>query len=361
MTPEPLDLLGTPRPALGDALAERGLPPALASTLFRALHRDQPLATHPQIGPRHAARVEAVGWRPTLTPVARHPSPDGTLRLVLALHDGARVEAVLVPMPGGRTTLCLSSQVGCAMGCRFCATGTLGLTRHLRAGEIVGQLALARAEAAAHARTVDRIVFMGMGEPLHNLRATVDAVRVITDGAGPGMSGRRITVSTVGLPDAMVRFAEAVGPKVGLALSLHAGTDATRAALVPLGAKVPLARLRQTLRHPTLARRTWMAEYVVLPGVNDTEAEADGVAAFTAGLKVAVNLLPFNPFPGAPYASPSVAQVQAFADRLRARGVYVTRRTPKGRAVDGACGQLALRHGAASQGVRTDSPGSSTG
>lgn len=344
MQDTPLDLVGTPREALGPALARRGVPAHLAGRVFRAIHQGEDPSQDAQIGLPNATRLAEIAWRPPVTLHAAHDSPDGTVRMVVALHDGARVEAVLVPMARGRTTLCLSSQVGCAMACAFCATGTLGLTRHLLAGEIVGQVTLAKAQAAQRGRTVDRVVFMGMGEPLHNLDATIAAVRVLTDGSGPAIGGRRIVVSTVGLVDRLPRFAQAVGPKVGLALSLHAGTDETRRRIVPLARSVSLEALRRTiLDTPALARRTWMAEYVLLPGVNDTPAEADGVAAFLAGLKAAVNLLPFNPFDGAGFDAPTEVQLDAFARLLRARGVYVTVRTPRGRAIDGACGQLALR------------------
>ncbi len=342
--PTPLDLLGTPREALPALLADHGIPAHLAMRVFHDLHHGVPWSDDAQIGPRFGAQLQALHHDTRPTVAQRHDADDGTTRLLLSLHDDARIEAVLVAMPGGRTTLCLSSQVGCAMGCTFCATGTLGLTRHLTAAEIVGQVSIARQIARADGRDVDRIVFMGMGEPLHNLQGTLDALAVLTDGAGPGIGGRRITVSTVGLPTRLAAFADAVGPKVGLALSLHAGTDATRARIVPMGRSVSLSALRAVLTDtPALARRTWMAEYVVLPGMNDTEAEADGVAAFVQGLTVAVNLLRFNPFEGAAFRSPTPEEVTRFADALRARGVYVTARRSRGQDVDGACGQLALR------------------
>ena len=340
------DLLGLPSDDLARVLDGLGVGAVHAPGVFGAIHRGLPLDTVRSLGPRHAATLAAHTTRAVARVVATHAAPDHTVRLVLALADDARIEAVLVPMAGARTTLCLSTQVGCAMGCAFCATGTLGLTRSLTAGEIVAQVHAARAVAAG--RSIDRVVFMGMGEPLHAYDATIAALRVLVDGAGPAIGSDRLVVSTVGLVDRMRRFAADAPGRVTLALSLHAGTDATRARIVPLARTVPLAALRDALRDLQASRpRPLMLEHVVLPGINDTDAEADGVAAFTDGLRAAVNLLPFNPFPGAPFRAPTDADVDAYAARLRARGVFVTVRRPRGRAADAACGQLALRAPAA--------------
>ncbi|HMV66696.1 MAG TPA: 23S rRNA (adenine(2503)-C(2))-methyltransferase RlmN, partial [Myxococcota bacterium] len=260
-------------------------------------------------------------------------------KLVLALRDGARVESVLVPMPGGRTTLCVSTQVGCAMGCAFCATGTLGLGRHMAAGEIVAQVHAARASVG---RPISRLVFMGMGEPLHNCAATEAAVRVLLDDHGLCFGSKQITVSTVGLPDRMRQLAAAFGGRIQLALSLHAGTDAVRQQIVPMARKAPLSELRDVIRAwPLPGSRAIMVEYVVLPGVNDGPGELDGVAWFMEGVRGVVNLIPYNPFPGGAFRSPEDDEVRAAFTGLRERGVLATIRWPRGRGAFGACGQLA--------------------
>jgi 23S rRNA (adenine2503-C2)-methyltransferase len=340
----PADLLGLPFPALADHLDAIGVGRVHAARVFGGLHRrDLPLAGIPDLG-RHAARIDAASTVATAHVTETVRSEDGTERLVLTLHDGARIESVLVPMGRGRTTLCVSTQVGCAMACAFCATGTLGLTRHLAAGEIVAQIHAARRHGRSDGRRVERLVFMGMGEPLHNDLAVHDAVRVLTDPHGPGLGAASIVVSTVGLVGKLRAFSQAFGGRVGLALSLHAGTDATRRALLPVARSTSLAELKQALRdHPLPGGRWMMLEVVVLPGVNDGEADLDGLAAFADGLRAVVNLIPFNPFPGAPFRSPTTEEVRAMEAALKARGVLTTVRWPRGRAADGACGQLALR------------------
>ncbi len=340
-----VELLGLPRDALARHLDGIGVGAAHAPAVFRALHRDAVApAAVPGLG-RHTATLAASGYRAEARVVGVHDSDDGTRKLVVALADGARVEAVLLPMRPGRATLCVSSQVGCAMACTFCATGTMGLTRHLSAGEIVAQVHAASAAARDAGTRVARLVFMGMGEPLHNEAAVTDAVRVLLDDLGAGLGSRQIVVSTVGLPERLVRFAAAFDGRVGMALSLHAGTDAVRQQIVPLARKVSLATLRQTvLDIPTPRNRKWMMEYVVLPGLNDTEAELDGVAAFMRDIPGVVNLIPFNPFPGAPWRSPTFEELLALYLGLRGRGVAATVRRPRGRDQAGACGQLALAH-----------------
>lgn len=341
---EPLDLLGTPRPALTTWLAELGVGERQGPRVFGGLHRlRRPLEQIADLG-GHARTIRAASWLATAE-ITDVQTDDVTEKLALRLHDGSLIEAVLVPMPGGRTTLCVSSQVGCGMACAFCATGTLGLKRHLRAGEIVAQVQAAAAYAATRDRRVTRLVFMGMGEPLHHWPSTRDALRVLLDGHGMAFATEKITVSTVGLPDKMEQFAADFGGKVQLALSLHAGTDATRARIIPMARAVPISRLTEILRAwPLPGGRALMIEYVVLPGVNDTDEELDGVAEIVRGLRAVVNLIPFNPFAEAGFRSPTVDEVRSVADRLRVRGVMAPVRWPRGREANGACGQLALAH-----------------
>lgn len=230
------------------------------------------------------------------------------------------------------------------MGCAFCATARLGLTRSLTAGELVAQVTLARRYAARRGVSVDNLVLMGMGEPLQDYPATRDALRVLLDRRGQALAPSRVRVSTVGLPRGIRALGHDFGGKVGLALSLHAGTDATRRRLIPAAASHDLATLRQVVAdYPLPGKRYVMIEYLLLPGVTDTPAELDGLAQWTRGLRCMVNLLPWNPFPGAPFRSPSGEEITAAHAALMARGVPVKVRRPRGREVGAACGQLALR------------------
>lgn len=339
------DLLGMTWSGLGAWLEQTGLGPGVQARLFRALHREMvSLDEVAGWGRRFAAAVDGVRLAEASVDDARR-SEDGTEKLALRLSDGSVVEAVLVPMPLGRTTLCVSTQVGCAMACAFCATGTLGLLRSLTAGEVIAQVHAARRHAAAQDRVVSRLVFMGMGEPLHAYEATRDAVAVLTDGRGAGFGSKAVTVSTVGLVEKIAQLADDTQGKIQLALSLHAGTDATRRRILPAARHADLATLRATLgAWPLPGSRALMVEYVVLPGVNDGDDDLDGVAAFMHGLRGIVNLIPFNPFPGAPFRSPTEAEVVDVHRRLTARGVFCRVRWPRGREASGACGQLALAH-----------------
>ena len=338
-----LDLLGTPRAELAGWLDGLGVGAVHAPRVFGGVHRrGLPLAGIDGLG-RHAARIEAASWLAAAVTVDVRRSDDGTEKLGLQLHDGALVEAVLVPMREDRTTLCISTQVGCAMACAFCATGTLGLARHMTAGEIVAQVHAAKVHARSVGRTITRLVFMGMGEPLHNHVATEAALRVLLDGHGLGFGSKQITVSTVGLPDRMRQLAVAFEGRIQLALSLHAGTDTTRQRIIPAARKAPLATLREVIHSwPLPGSRAIMIEYVVLPGVNDGPADLDGVAWFMDGVRGVVNLIPFNPFPQAPFRSPEDHEVLAVYQGLKDRGVLATVRWPRGRGAFGACGQLAL-------------------
>lgn len=311
--------------------------------MFRGLHHDLlPLSDIADLG-RHVAVLDAATWRAQADPVEVHRSEDGTTKLVLSLHDGARIEAVLIEMQPGRLTLCVSTQVGCAMACAFCATGTLGLARPLAAGEIVAQVHAARRLLAGKDVRLTRLVFMGMGEPLHHYERTRDALQVLMDDHGRCFGSRNITVSTVGLVPGMRRLADDFRGRIQLALSLHAGTDKTRQALIPAARRYPLAALKQALEAwPLPNNRVLMLEVVVLPGINDGPDDIAGVADFARGLRAVVNLLCFNPFPGAPFTSPTPEQVLEMQRALQALGTPVTVRWPRGRESAGACGQLAL-------------------
>jgi 23S rRNA (adenine2503-C2)-methyltransferase len=280
--------------------------------------------------------------------VERHPSADGSTRLVLGLADGHRVEAVHMPRRQAgdeRVTFCVSSQVGCALGCTFCATGAMGIVRNLTAGEIVGQVLALQRELGPRRGEFLHLVFMGMGEPLHNLDHVHRAIAVLCHPGGALLSPRRITVSTAGLVAGIERLAR-LTPRPQLAVSLNATTDAARSATMPVNRAWNLARLRRALvEWPLRPHERLVFEYVLLAGVNDTLDDADRLAAWLGDLRRRhnVNLIPMNEHPDAPFREPSEERLQAFAARLHRHGCFITVRRSRSRDVRGACGQLARR------------------
>jgi 23S rRNA (adenine2503-C2)-methyltransferase len=287
--------------------------------------------------------------------VERHPSSDGATKLVLELSDGHRVEAVHMPRGEGdlRVTYCISSQVGCALGCTFCATGAMGIVRNLTAGEIVGQVLVLMRELGPRQGESVFLVFMGMGEPLHNLAHVHRAITVLCHREGAILSPWRITVSTAGLVSGIERLAK-MTPRPQLALSLNATTDEARSATMPVNRAWNLARLRQALDAWELKpHERLLFEYVLLAGVNDTTEDADRLVAWLGGLRHGhnINLIPMNEHARSAFREPAVARVQAFAARLRGYGCFVTVRRSRGRDVQGACGQLARPRADAGAGV----------
>lgn len=274
-----------------------------------------------------------------LTPevVERRTGADGTVKLLLRFDDGAACETVLMPH-GARLTQCLSSQAGCPLGCVFCRTGELGLTRSLHWSEIVDQWHAARRELAGHA-AITNLVFMGMGEPLLNREALVEAVRFLTSSAGGGISAARVTISTAGIVPG-IDWLGAELPRVKLAVSLNAPHDALRSRLMPVNRKFPLTELVAALRRYPTGRRPITIEYVLLGGVNDTPVLADALARLLRRVHCKVNLIPFNPHSGLPYAAPGQAAVLAFQKRLRAAGLTALIRQSQGVEIGAACGQL---------------------
>ena len=271
-------------------------------------------------------------------------SHDGTRKLRLVTHDGASIESVLIP-DGDKTTQCISSQVGCAVDCQFCATAKLGLKRNLDAGEIVDQVYLARRLLAEvePGRRISNIVYMGMGEPLHNYDNLITSLRILTHDKGAKLSQRRITVSTSGLVPKLERLGnETVRPN--LAVSLNAPNDAIRDEIMPINRKWNIAKLMAALRaYPLEQRRRITFEYVLLAGVNDSLADAAQLARLLRGVKCKVNLIPYNPHPEAGYARPSKAAIDAFQNECKQLGLPTYLRTPRGDDIDAACGQLANR------------------
>jgi 23S rRNA (adenine2503-C2)-methyltransferase len=280
--------------------------------------------------------------------LSEHVSADGTVKWLFDVGNGDAIETVFIP-EADRGTLCISSQAGCAVGCRFCSTGHQGFSRNLTTGEIVAQLWHAEHELrkrlalAVGERAIDNVVMMGMGEPLQNYAALVPALRVMLDDHGYGLSRRRVTVSTSGVVP-MIERLQADCP-VALAVSLHAPDDALRDELVPLNKKYPLAELLAACkRYLSAAPRDFITfEYCMLDGVNDSQAQADALVHLVrrAGVACKFNLIPFNPFPVSGLLRSPRERVLAFAQRLQDAGIVTTVRKTRGDDIDAACGQLA--------------------
>jgi 23S rRNA (adenine2503-C2)-methyltransferase len=279
-------------------------------------------------------------------PVVRTQTEGTTRKFVQRTRDDLETETVILPQHGStgraRSTLCVSSQVGCAMGCTFCETAQMGLRRNLRAEEIVAQWLAARFTLEA---TVTNVVFMGMGEPMDNIDAVVDAIRVLVDRNGPAVPASRITVSTVGHVDGIDRLA-AVAREPGLrqlrlAVSLNAPNDEIRGSIMPLNRAMPMATLMDAMRRwPVSERQRVLIEYVLIPGVNDGDAHAEELCAYLRPLRCTINVIPYNPRRDSPWPAPADDDVDRFVERVRAAGGFVKRRQTMGRTVMGACGQL---------------------
>ncbi|MFM7068836.1 MAG: 23S rRNA (adenine(2503)-C(2))-methyltransferase RlmN [Actinomycetes bacterium] len=279
-----------------------------------------------------------------LQPVTESVTDNGdTVKWLWGLHDGARVETVLMHYRD-RSTVCVSTQAGCAMACSFCATGQAGFERHLTGGEIVEQVIAARRRAAADrdGRRVANVVFMGMGEPLANYDATWRAVEHLHDDLGIG--ARHLTISKVGLVTGIRRLAEASLP-VNLAVSLHAANDALRDDLVPINRRWPLEELiRACVDYFDATHRRVSFEWALIAGVNDRPSDVDELSAIARRVRAHVNLIPLNPTPGYAVRGTSAAEVRRFRDALEDRGVNVTVRDTRGSNIDAACGQLRAGH-----------------
>lgn len=294
----PGGLLALYRPDLRDALDRAGVPAYRYDQVYEHMIR-RPLQPFAQASAlpadiRHALDALEASY---LAPVESRTASDGTVKLLLRARDGALLEAVMMPYQK-RVTLCLSSQAGCPVGCVFCATGALGFRRNLCTAEIVDQARAVSALALDEGRRISNIVYMGMGEPLLNLQAVLDSIRVFTDPKGMALAHRALSVSTVGIPSGIIRLANAE-PQVNLALSLHAADDGTRARLIPRKHLHPLAEiLTAAWEHFAITRRKLLVEYVLLRGVNDSVEHAKKLAGLLRGHVVAVNLLVWNPVAG---------------------------------------------------------------
>ncbi|HTJ43967.1 MAG TPA: 23S rRNA (adenine(2503)-C(2))-methyltransferase RlmN [Kofleriaceae bacterium] len=293
------------------------------------------------------ARLAEVATVDTLAVAEIQTSRDGTRKLRLVTRDGKSIESVIIP-DGDKTTQCISSQVGCAIDCQFCATAKLGLSRNLTPGEIVDQVYRARKLLGElePGRRITNLVYMGMGEPLHNYDNVLASLRILTHDLGAGMSQRRITVSTAGMVPRLEKLGrEDIRPN--LAISLNASNDATRDQVMPINRKWNIEKLLGAIRdYPLEARRRVTFEYVLLAGVNDSLADAARLAKLLRGIRCKVNIIPWNPHPEAPYQRPSPEAIDAFQNECKRLGMPTYLRTPRGDDIDAACGQLANRSNA---------------
>lgn len=324
-----------------------------ATQLFRWIHQKgaQDFDQMSDLAKSLREKLKTCAQVQPLTPISQHDSADGTIKWLFDVGDGNAVETVFIP-EDDRGTLCVSSQAGCAVGCRFCSTGHQGFSRNLTAGEIIAQLWFAehflRKKFNTTERVISNVVMMGMGEPLQNYHALVPALRTMLDDHGYGLSRRRVTVSTSGVVPMMDRLGDDC--PVALAVSLHAPTDALRDNLVPLNRKYPLHELMDACRrYLAHAPRDFITfEYCMLDGVNDQPEHAQALIDLVkpkrgSGEPVPCkfNLIPFNPFPASGLTRSSAATVKAFAEQLSAAGLITTVRKTRGDDIDAACGQLA--------------------
>jgi 23S rRNA (adenine2503-C2)-methyltransferase len=364
-----VDVLTMDLYALEELVRSWGERPFRAKQIFAWIHQkgvvdvermtDLPQSLRERLGALRAPVVDEV-----------KRAKDGTRKYSLKTHDGHYIEAVFIPNASGpgKNALCISSQVGCAMGCTFCATASMKLTRHLTPGEIVGQLyavigdleahpdapaALVEAfddeqvevddePAGAKKRHIQNIVFMGMGEPLHNVDGVLSSIRLLTHPAGQNMSPRRITVSTSGLVPAIARLG--VESDVHLAVSLNATTDEVRREVMPVDKRYDIATLLDACRKfPLKPRRRITFEYVMLAGINDSDDDARRLVKLVGPMKCKVNLIPYNPHPLSPFTRPDDVRVEAFRDILDRAHVSCFVRTTRGLDIDAACGMLGAK------------------
>jgi len=350
--PARLNLAGLTRSELEAALVACGaVEPARARMragqlwrwIYHAGARDFAAMTNISKELRAALEATCTLERPEV--VDRQVSRDGTRKWLIRVGPGAEVETVFIPDVGRAGALCVSSQVGCTLNCSFCHTGTQPLVRNLTAAEIVAQVLIAKDDleewpSDGEERRLSNVVFMGMGEPLYNLDAVAAALDVMSDGEGLCLSRRRITVSTSGVVPELHRLGAETSAM--LAVSLHAANDALRDELVPINRRYPLTALMAAVKaYPGLsnARRVTF-EYVMLKGVNDSPADARALIRLIQGVPAKVNLIPFNPWPGSPYVCSDWETIERFAGILNRAGYASPIRTPRGRDILAACGQL---------------------
>ena len=361
--PHPVERLPEQWRAAMEALGER---PFRGDQVFQWVHKHGVLdpARMSNLPKTLRATLASGGLSAPVRIHRTHLAADGTRKMAIALADGAQVETVLLPMLAGnrddanaaaadlegepddagqtRVTQCISTQVGCAMACVFCASGIAGLKRHLSAAEIVGQVLLGRAALKSNER-LGNIVYMGMGEPLHNYAATAHSIRLLTHSEGLGLSPRRLTISTSGLVPEIQQLGRDFEGRVGLAISLHNADDDKRSALMPINRKYPLRRLMRVLKEYPLRRGRYITiEYTLVGGQNDSREDAKRLALLLADLRVKINLIPMNPIGGSELGPSAPEVVDAFQQVLRRAGFHCFVRRRRGDDVAAACGQLVL-------------------
>ncbi|MFZ1682713.1 MAG: 23S rRNA (adenine(2503)-C(2))-methyltransferase RlmN [Candidatus Zixiibacteriota bacterium] len=339
------NLLGYTQPQLESLMVDLGEKPFRGRQLFKWLYnsRQYNFAEMTDFTKDLRTRLSDQYHVQTLKLAKESVSRDGTRKYLFSLPDGKPVESVLIPDDGSdRVTLCISSQSGCALGCKFCATGTMGLLRNLTVGEIIGQLVYLREQFGDEA--FSNVVFMGMGEPLNNYDNLLEAIKIMSNPNGLKISARKITVSTSGVTPKINKLAEA-GLKVRLALSLHAATQAKRIKIMPVAETFGLSRLMEAVHY--FAEKTGQRvtlEYILFDGFNDTMDDVRALTELVRGLPCKINILAYNEVPGMSFVRPSEERVDWFGRQLYPRVPAVTVRKSRGRDIDAACGQLAARN-----------------
>ena len=320
----------------------RGDKPFRAHQVLKWIHQQgvDDFAAMTNLSKSLRSELEALAEIRPLRVAADQESTDGTRKWLFELADGNRIESVYIPEPG-RATLCISSQVGCVLNCSFCSTATQGYNRNLSSGEIIGQLWMAsRLLREVDAQPVSNVVFMGMGEPLLNFDNVLRATQLMQDDFAYALSKRRVTLSTAGVVPGLERLAQETD--ISLALSLHAPDDALRSELVPLNKKFPIHEVLHACReYVGEGRRRLTVEYVMLDGINDSDAQACALAKLLRRIPSKVNLIPFNPFPKTRYRRSSAQRIDQFREILHQAGIVTITRRTRGDDIDAACGQLA--------------------
>jgi 23S rRNA (adenine2503-C2)-methyltransferase len=357
-----LDLKNFTRAALVDYAKELSWSPFRGNQIFSWLYRPGISDFAQMTDLAKVARLELAERTmiSRLVPEKREVSEDGTIKYAFRLDDGQVIESVLIPEED-RNTLCVSSQVGCAMGCQFCLTGTMGFKRNLSPAEIVNQIMAVRDDLPMEMCNsgdrrngcINNLVFMGMGEPLANFDNLLTALEILMDQSGLDFSGRRVTVSTCGLVPRMKELGERA--VINLAVSLHSVDNKIRSQLMPVNDKYPVEVLLEACRnYPMPNRRMIMFEYILIKGLNDSDGDARQLARKLGDMRCKINLLPFNPCPGLPYEQPSRDRIMAFQKILWDAGFTVFIRFSRGGDISAACGQLASRVSAAGHAIDDD-------
>ena len=316
------------------------LPKFYSQNLFRWIYKreilDFDLMT--DISKDFRDKLKAVFKLPEAEIVDKQISSDGTRKYLIKLDNDDLVESVMIKQTN-RMTLCVSSQIGCGMGCKFCQTATMGFKRHLKSSEIIRQVNAVIKDAKNYNDTFNNIVFMGMGEPLHNIIQVSNAINVLTDPDAFGFSPRKITVSTVGLVPSILKFSTLIN--ANLAVSLNATTDEVRSSIMPINKAYTISNLIDSLKsYPTNKRKKITIEYVMLSGINDTKGDLARLPELLRGLEVKINLIPYNSNVKLGYETPEEAHVHFWRDSLIKKGLDVTIRWSKGQDIKAACGQL---------------------